>query len=131
VNNKLCCKEKAQHCRAFSCEGNRGSNCPWYLYGFAKRPWFGYRVAMNFKEIGMSTIAPTLIQKLQQLPQQRLAEVEDFVEFLAVCESRSTAGAHLAESLIKLDQLNLPALSDAEIDAEIQAARKERAIQRS
>lgn len=79
----------------------------------------------------MSTIAPTLIKKLQQLPQQRLAEVEDFVEFLAVRESRSAAGARLAESLSKLDKLNLPALSDEEIDAEIQAARKERAMQRS
>ena len=79
----------------------------------------------------MSTIAPTLIQKLQQLPQQRLAEVEDFVEFLAVRESRSAAGVLLGESLSKLDKLNLSALSDAEIDAEIQAARKERAMQRS
>lgn len=79
----------------------------------------------------MSTIAPALIKKLQQLPQQRLAEVEDFVEFLAVRESRSAAGAHLAESLSRLDKLNLPALSDEEIDAEIQAARKERAMQRS
>lgn len=31
----------------------------------------------------MSAIAPTLIRKLESLPQQRLAEVEDFVEFLS------------------------------------------------
>ena len=31
----------------------------------------------------MSTIAPALIRKLESLPQQRLAEVEDFVEFLS------------------------------------------------
>lgn len=78
----------------------------------------------------MSTIAPTLIQKLQQLPQQRLAEVEDFVEFLAARESRSAAGERLGVSLAKLDKLNLPALSDEEIDAEIQSARKERTMQR-
>lgn len=78
----------------------------------------------------MNAIAPTLIKKLQQLPQQRLAEVEDFVEFLAVRELRSAAGVRLGESLSKLDELNLPALSDAEIDAEIQSARKERAAQR-
>lgn len=78
----------------------------------------------------MSTIAPTLIQKLQQLPQQRLAEVEDFVEFLAARESRSVAGERLGVSLAKLDKLNLPALSDEEIDAEIQSARKERTMQR-
>ena len=78
----------------------------------------------------MSTIAPTLIQKLQQLPQQRLAEVEDFVEFLAARESRSVAGERLGVSLAKLDKLNQTALSDEEIDAEIQSARKERAMQR-
>ncbi|HEU0219560.1 MAG TPA: DUF2281 domain-containing protein [Gallionella sp.] len=78
----------------------------------------------------MNAIAPTLIQKLQQLPQQRLAEVEDFVEFLAARELRSAAGARLGESFSKLDKLTLPPLSDEEIDAEIQAARQERAAQR-
>ncbi|TAJ76720.1 MAG: DUF2281 domain-containing protein [Gallionellaceae bacterium] len=78
----------------------------------------------------MNAIAPALIQKLQQLPQQRLAEVEDFVEFLAARESRSIAGAALGESFAKLDKLNQPVLSDAEIDAEIQTARKERIAQR-
>lgn len=78
----------------------------------------------------MNAIAPSLIQKLQQLPQQRLAEVEDFVEFLAARELRAAAGVRLGESLSKLDKLNLPLLSDEEIDAEIQAARQERAAQR-
>jgi hypothetical protein len=78
----------------------------------------------------MNAIAPTLIQKLQQLPQQRLAEVEDFVEFLAARESRTVAGASLGESFVKLDKLNLSQLTDEEIDAEIQAARKDRATQR-
>ena len=78
----------------------------------------------------MNAIAPKLIQKLQQLPQQRLAEVEDFVEFLAARELRSATGVRLGESFSKLDELNLPPLSDEEIDAEIQAARKERAAQR-
>lgn len=79
----------------------------------------------------MNAIAPALIEKLQQLPQQRLAEVEDFVEFLAARESRSTAGVRLGEAFSNLDKLNMPALSDEEIDTEIQAARKERAAQRS
>ena len=78
----------------------------------------------------MNAIAPALIQKLQQLPQQRLAEVEDFVEFLAARESRTTAGIRLGEALAKLDKLNIPPLSDEAIDAEIQAARKESAAQR-
>ncbi len=79
----------------------------------------------------MNAIAPALIDKLQRLPQQRLAEVEDFVEFLAARESRSSAGVRLGEAFSNLDKLNMPPLSDAEIDAEIQAARKERAFNRS
>ena len=51
----------------------------------------------------MSAIEPTLIQKLQKLPAQRLAEVEDFVEFLTLREERAVAGAKLGESLAKLD----------------------------
>ena len=74
----------------------------------------------------MATIEPTLIEKLQKLPPQRLAEVKDFVEFLAAREERSTAGARLGESLARLDALNLPPLSDEEIAAEIQAARQDR-----
>jgi hypothetical protein len=85
---------------------------------------------MNCLEINMNAIAPALIQKLQQLPQQRLAEVEDFVEFLAARESRAVAGASLGESLAKLDKLNLSQLTDEEIDAEILAARKQRSTQR-
>lgn len=79
----------------------------------------------------MNAIAPALIQKLQNLPPQRLAEVEDFVGFLAVREMRSAAGARLGDSLAKLDALNLPPISDDEINAEILAARQERAVQRT
>ncbi len=79
----------------------------------------------------MSTVEPTLIQKLQKLPPQRLAEVADFVEFLAAREARAEAGARLGESLAKLDALNLLPLSDEEIAAEIQTARQERAARRA
>lgn len=79
----------------------------------------------------MATIVPALIQKLQALPPQRLAEVADFVEFLAAREERVAAGERLGESLAKLDALNLPPLSDEEIEAEIQAARQERAARRA
>jgi hypothetical protein len=74
----------------------------------------------------MAAIEPTLIEKLQKLPPQRLAEVKDFVEFLAAREERSAAGARLGESLARLDALNLSPLSDEEIAAEIQAARQDR-----
>lgn len=68
--------------------------------------------------------AQALIEKIQQLPPQRLAEVEDFVDFLRMREERIAAGARLGESLAKLDALNLPPFSDEEIAAEIQAARE-------
>ena len=76
----------------------------------------------------MVAITPMLIEKLQQLPPQRLAEVIDFVEFLAMREARATTGVHLGESLAKLDALNLPSLTDEEIAEEIHTARLERAV---
>lgn len=79
----------------------------------------------------MSAIDPNLIQKLQEPPAQRLAEVADFVEFLAAREERAAVGARLGESLAKLNALNLRPLSDEEIEAEIQAARQERAARRA
>ena len=75
----------------------------------------------------MATIQPTLLQKLQALPPRRLAEVEAFVEFLAEREVRAVAAGRLGESLAKLDSLNLPPISDEEIEAEIEAGRRERA----
>lgn len=75
--------------------------------------------------------AQALIEKIQRLPPQRLAEVEDFVDFLRTREERAAASARLGESLAKLDALNLPPMSDEEIAAEIQAAREQRAAQRA
>ena len=40
----------------------------------------------------MAAIEPTLIEKLQKLPPQRLAEVKDFVEFLTAREERESKG---------------------------------------
>jgi len=75
----------------------------------------------------MATIQPTLLHKLERLPSKRLAEVEDFVEFLTQREARATAGERLGEALSKLDALESPAVTDAEIEAEIQASRRGRA----
>ncbi len=79
----------------------------------------------------MSAIQQTLIEKLQKLPAQRLAEVEDFVEFLTVREARAAVGAQLGMTLAKLDALSLPPVSDEEIEAEVQAARRERAARQA
>ena len=74
----------------------------------------------------MTAIQPALIQKLQRLPAKRLAEVEDFIEFLSAREERAAAGDRLGKTLSKLDALGLPPLSDEEIETEIQQARQER-----
>ncbi|MCX7109384.1 MAG: DUF2281 domain-containing protein [Proteobacteria bacterium] len=79
----------------------------------------------------MATVTTALIEKLQKLPPQRIAQVEDFVEFLSTRETRLTASQRLGEALSKLDALNLPPLTDAEIEAEIQASRQERAALRT
>ena len=74
----------------------------------------------------MTVIESQLIQKLQKLPPNRLAEVVDFVEFLAAREERSGAAQRLAESMARLDALSLPPLSEDEVEAEVQAARRSR-----
>lgn len=79
----------------------------------------------------MSAVDPTLIDKLAKLSPQRLAEVRDFVEFLTIREERAAAGVRLGNALERLDALTLPTLSDEEIEAEIQAARRERAASRA
>jgi len=76
-------------------------------------------------------VEQALIEKLQKLPPQRQAEVRDFVEFLAAREERAAAGERLGESLAGPDALNLPPLSDEEIEAEIQAARQDRIARRT
>lgn len=72
-----------------------------------------------------------LLEKLKALPPERVAEVEDFVDFLAAREARTAAAEHLGESLARLDALNLPPMSDEEIAAEIQAARQDRGARRN
>jgi hypothetical protein len=79
----------------------------------------------------MAAIEPALIEKLQQLLPQHLAQVRDFVEFLVAREIRAAAGARLGQSLAKLDALGLPPLSDEEIEAEILAARQDRSARRA
>lgn len=74
----------------------------------------------------MTAIEAKLIETLKKLPPGRVAEVVDFVEFLAAREERAAAAQRLSESLAKLDALNLPPISEEEVEAEVQAARCER-----
>lgn len=74
----------------------------------------------------MTAIESNLIEKLKRLPPNRVAEVVDFVDFLAAREERAAAAQRLTEAMSKLDALNQPPISDDEIEQEVQAARRER-----
>ena len=74
----------------------------------------------------MTAIESQLIERLKKLPPNRVAEVVDFVEFLAAREERAAAAQRLTEGLARLDALNLPPISEDEIEEEVQAARRTR-----
>ena len=74
----------------------------------------------------MTAIEAQLIERLKKLPPSRVAEVVDFVEFLASREECAAAAQRITEGLARLDALKLPAITDDEVEDEIQAARQER-----
>lgn len=77
----------------------------------------------------MNTRDPkALIEKLKNLPPDRMAEVEDFVDFLRTREeeARDAAAGRLGEAMAKLVEVEFPAMSEDEVQAEIDAARRER-----
>lgn len=74
----------------------------------------------------MTAFETRLIERLKQLPPARVAEVVDFVEFLATREQRAAAAQRLGEAFAKIDALNLPPVSEDEIEAEVQASRQAR-----
>ena len=74
----------------------------------------------------MTALESRLMQRLKVLPPERVAEVVDFVEFLASRVQCDAAAQRLSDAMARLDALGLPPLSDDEIEAEIQAARRDR-----
>jgi hypothetical protein len=74
----------------------------------------------------MTAVEAQLIERLKKLPPERVAEVADFVEFLASREERTAAAQRLTEGLARLDALKLPPVSDDEVEVEVQAARRDR-----
>ncbi|TAN54046.1 MAG: hypothetical protein EPN19_08160 [Betaproteobacteria bacterium] len=77
----------------------------------------------------MNTRDPQLlIEKLKSLPPQRMAEVEAFVDFLRTRDEAARDGAaeRLGKAMAKLAELGLPPMNEDEVQAEIQAARRER-----
>ncbi len=79
----------------------------------------------------MTAIEARLIERLKTLPPSRVAEVVDFVEFLAAREERAAAAQRLTDGLARLDALNLPPVTEDEVEDEVQAARRERRDGRS
>lgn len=71
----------------------------------------------------MTAIEARLLQRLKQLPPSRVAEVVDFVEFLAAREERAAAAARLKVAMAGIDDLGLAPFSEDEIEAEVQAVR--------
>jgi hypothetical protein len=76
----------------------------------------------------MNAQAENLFEKIKSLPPARLAQIEDFVDFLKAREERTRdeAAQRLGEAFKKLDALNAPPMSSEEVQAEIDAARAER-----
>ena len=74
----------------------------------------------------MTAIEAKLLERLKKLPPDRQSEVVDFVEFLAAREERAAAAQRLAEATSRIDALALPAISEDEVEGEVQAARRER-----
>lgn len=76
----------------------------------------------------MSDTTELLIEKLKDLPPNRLAEVDDFVDFLKLREekkARAGKGDELFAMMATLSSVE-PILAPEEIQAEIDAARAER-----
>jgi hypothetical protein len=61
----------------------------------------------------MTALASLLIQKLQRLPAQRLAEVEDFVDFLQMREEER----QLVQAAAKVAEARFSAVWDNDEDA--------------
>lgn len=72
------------------------------------------------------TVEQNLLSKLRTLSAQQVAEVEDFVEFLAAKSKKRAALDRLLAIAPALAAAGAEPLSEDEIDAEVQAARSER-----
>lgn len=71
-------------------------------------------------------IEQTLIAKIRTLSSQQVAEVEDFVEFLATKARKRSALDRLLAIAPALEAAGVEPMSEEEIAAEVKAARAER-----
>lgn len=73
-----------------------------------------------------ATVEQALISKLRTLSPQQVAEVEDFVEFLAGKVRKRTALDRLLAIAPALEAAGVAPMTEEEIAAEVKAARVER-----
>lgn len=73
-----------------------------------------------------STVEQSLMSKIRTLSPQQVAEVEDFVEFLATKARKRSALDRLLAIAPALEAAGVAPMSEDEIAAEIDAARAER-----
>lgn len=74
----------------------------------------------------MNAQVQQLLEKLQALPPERRAEVEDFVDFLAAKARKQAAFDRLLAIAPALAAAGVEPMTEDEINAEIKAARAER-----
>lgn len=73
-----------------------------------------------------ASVEQALMSKIRTLTPQQVAEVEDFVEFLAARSRKSAAIDRLLAIAPALEAVGVPPMSEEEIAEEIRAARAER-----
>lgn len=73
-----------------------------------------------------ATVEQSLISKIRTLSPQQVAEVEDFVEFLAAKSKKRAAIDRLLAIAPALAEAGVEPMSEEEIAAEVAAARAER-----
>jgi urease accessory protein UreF len=73
-----------------------------------------------------TTVEQALLSKIRTLTPQQVAEVEDFVEFLAAKSRKNAALDRLLAMAPAIEAAGVAPMSEAEIAAEVQAARAER-----
>ncbi len=73
-----------------------------------------------------ATVEQNLISKIRALSPQQVAEVEDFVEFLAAKSRKRAAIDRLLAIAPALETARVEPMSEDEIAAEVKAARAER-----
>jgi hypothetical protein len=64
-----------------------------------------------------------LLVKIQSLPAERIAQIEDFVDFLSAKTRRLAAMGRLLAVAPALESVGMPPMTEGEIQAEVDAVR--------